>query len=160
VWILPLTIAAAGMYVINSRVIAFYTQLQQRLAESVGNYTLTGRIGEGGMGEVWRARHRMLAREVAVKLIRPEVLNARSRRDEFLVKRRFKREAQVTASLRSPHTVALYDFGESNDGVFYYVMELLYGIDLQTLVDRYGPVDPARVVHILLQVSRSLEEAH
>ena len=79
---------------------------------------------------------------------------------ELLLQKRFEREAQVTASLRSPHTVALYDFGQSKDGAFYYVMELLEGIDLQTLVDRFGPMEPARVVHILHQVSQSLEEAH
>ena len=112
------------------------------------------------MGEVWRAKHKTLAREAAVKLIRPEVLQSSTGRQESLLRRRFEREAQVTASLRSPHTVALYDFGQSKDGAFYYVMELLEGIDLQTLVDRFGPMDPARVAHILYQVSQSLEEAH
>ena len=112
------------------------------------------------MGEVWRAKHKTLARDAAVKLIRPEVLHASTGRQEQLLRKRFEREAQVTASLRSPHTVALYDFGQAKDGAFYYVMELLEGIDLQTLVDRFGPMDPARVAHILHQVSQSLEEAH
>src|SRR5258705_3104020 len=79
---------------------------------------------------------------------------------EALLRKRFEREAQVTASLRSPHTVALYDFGQTTEGLFYYVMELLDGIDLQTLVDKYGPLDQGRVVHILYQACQSLEEAH
>src|ERR1051326_4744483 len=112
------------------------------------------------MGEVWRAKHKTLARDAAVKLIRPEVLNSSSGRMEQLLRRRFERSAQVTASLRSPHTVALYDFGTSKDGAFYYVMELLEGIDLQALVSRFGPMKPARVVRVLRQVAQSLEEAH
>src|SRR6185503_17994457 len=98
--------------------------------------------------------------DAAVKLIRPEVLRSSTGRQELLLRKRFEREAQVTASLRSPHTVALYDFGQAKDGTFYYVMELLEGIDLQSLVDRFGPMEPARVANILHQVSQSLEEAH
>jgi serine/threonine-protein kinase len=158
VWVLPLVIVAVWVYVLNNRVIAFY--FEQQRAEDVGSYTLVNRIGHGGMGEVWRAKHKTLARDAAIKLIRPEILNASSGRLAQLLRRRFEREAQVTASLRSPHTVALYDFGESKDGAFYYVMELLDGIDLETLVERFGPMDPARVVHILQQVAQSLEEAH
>src|ERR1051326_8944352 len=101
------------------------------------------------MGEVWRAKHKTLARDAAVKLIRPEVLNSSSGRMEQLLRRRFEREAQVTASLRSPHTVALYDFGQARCGAFYYAMELIEGIDLQTLVERFGPMEPARVANIL-----------
>jgi eukaryotic-like serine/threonine-protein kinase len=158
VWMLPLVITAVWMFIINSRVIAFY--IQQQRAEDMSSYTLTSKLGSGGMGEVWRARHKFLARDAAVKLIRPEALTASSGRQESLLKQRFEREAQVTSSLRSPHTVALYDFGQSKDGIFYYVMELLHGIDLQTLVDRFGPMNPARVVHVLQQVAASLEEAH
>lgn len=158
VWVLPLAIVAVWMYVLNSRVLAYY--IQQQRAEDIGSYVLTNPIGKGGMGEVWRAKHKTLARDAAVKLIRPEMLNSGSGRQELLMKRRFEREAQVTASLRSPHTVALYDYGQSKDGAFFYVMELLDGIDLQTMVERFGPMDPARVVHILYQVAHSLEEAH
>jgi serine/threonine-protein kinase len=146
------------MYVLNNRVITFY--IQQQRAEDVGSYVLTNPIGKGGMGEVWRAKHKTLARDAAVKLIRPEVLRTSTARQELLLRKRFEREAQVTASLRSPHTVALYDFGTSKDGAFYYVMELLEGIDLQTLVERFGPMEPARVSNILQQVAHSLEEAH
>ena len=158
VWMLPLVIIAVWTYFLNNRVIAFY--VQQQRAEDIGSYTLTQQIGKGGMGEVWRAKHKTLARDAAIKLIRPEVLNSSSGRLQAMLRRRFEREAQVTASLRSPHTVALYDFGQAKDGAFYYVMELLEGIDLQTLVGRFGPMDPGRVAHILYQVSQSLEEAH
>src|SRR5262249_14289315 len=93
-----------------------------------GSYRLISRLGSGGMGEVWLAKHRLLARPAAVKLIRQEVPPGAAR--EGLV-RRFQREAQVTARLRSPHTVQLYDFGVDESGGFYYVMELLEGLDLQ-----------------------------
>jgi serine/threonine-protein kinase len=158
VWILPLVIVAVWMYALNNRVIQLC--MQQQRAEDMGSYLLTGLIGRGGMGEVWRARHKLLARDAAIKVIRPEVLHSSTGRQEQLLRRRFEREAQATASLRSPHTVALYDFGQTKDGAFYYVMELLDGIDLQTLVDRFGPMEPARVIHILKQVAESLEEAH
>jgi serine/threonine-protein kinase len=130
-----------------------------RSAREMGSYRLVERLGEGGMGEVWRAEHRMLARPAAIKLIRPEVLGmteAVSRQ----VMRRFEREAQATALLRSVHTVELYDFGEAEDGTFYCVMELLDGFDLHELVERFGPVAPERAVHFLRQVCKSLAEAH
>ena len=125
-------------------------------ARLLGAYRLESRLGAGGMGEVWRASHRMLARPAAVKLISPEQLG----RDDRAVLTRFEQEAQATAQLRSPHTVEVYDFGISSEGSFYYVMELLDGLDLQKLVERHGPVPAARVVHILRQVCHSLDEAH
>jgi eukaryotic-like serine/threonine-protein kinase len=158
VWVLPLVIVAVWMYVLNIRTLS--TFVKEERAESVGTYVLTERIGRGGMGEVWRARHKTLARDAAVKLIRPEMLQSANGRQEQQLQRRFEREAKATASLRSPHTVALYDFGKATDGSFYYVMELLEGVDLQTVVDRFGPMDPARVSHILCHVAQSLEEAH
>jgi serine/threonine-protein kinase len=158
VCILPLVIVAIWMYVLNNRSLSFY--VQQQRAEDIGSYVLTSRIGKGGMGEVWRAKHKTLARDAAVKLMRPEVLTASTGRQEMQLRKRFELEAQVTASLRSPHTVALYDYGQAKGGAFYYVMELLEGIDLQSLIDRFGPMDPARVAHILHQVCQSLEEAH
>jgi serine/threonine protein kinase len=158
VWILPLVIVGVWMYILNNRVLSHY--VKQQRAEDIGSYVLDSLLGAGGMGEVWRAKHKMLAREAAIKLIRPEMLRVSTGRQEALLRKRFEREAQVTASLRSPHTVALYDFGHATDGSFYYVMELLDGIDLQTLVDKYGPLDPGRVIHILYQTCKSLEEAH
>jgi serine/threonine-protein kinase len=129
-------------------------------AREMGSYRLVNLLGKGGMGEVWLARHHMLARDAAIKLIQPDSLSRSSGGNPAVIRKRFEQEARTTASLRSPHTVELYDFGVTRDGVFYYVMELLDGIDLETLVKRFGPQHPARVVHILQQVCRSLGEAH
>ena len=112
------------------------------------------------MGEVWRARHRMLARPAAIKLIRPVARRRRSGggvSEEAI--RRFEREAQVIARLRSPHTVELFDFGVADDGAFYYVMELLDGLDADTLVRRFGPTPAERAIYLLRQVCHSLSEA-
>jgi serine/threonine protein kinase len=130
-----------------------------REANELGQYVLEEKLGAGGMGEVWRARHRLLIRSAAVKLIRPEFM-ASTHADPEVVLRRFEREALATAALRSPHTVHLYDFGEAEDGTLFYVMELLLGIDLESLVSRFGPVPAERAVHILKQVCHSLDEAH
>ena len=124
-------------------------------ARQLGNYQLVSQLGRGGMGEVWRAKHQRLVRPAAIKLIWSENLANSS-----ASMRRFELEAQATASLRSPHTVELYDFGVSRDGAFYYAMEYLQGIDLDALVDRYGPMPPGRVAVILRQVCQSLAEAH
>ncbi len=129
-------------------------------AREMGSYRLVERLGKGGMGEVWRAQHRLLVRPAAIKLIRPEVLGGEDPATRELLLRRFEREAQATAQMRSPHTMALYDFGVAEDGTFYYVMELLDGFDLDALVDRFGPVPPARAVHFLRQACASLGEAH
>jgi serine/threonine-protein kinase len=158
VWVLPLVIVGFWMCIFNKRVLSFY--VRQERAEDVGSYVLDAPLGTGGMGEVWRAKHRMLARQAAIKLIRPQTLQSSTGRQESLLRRRFEREAQATASLSSPHTVALYDFGLTRDGSFYYAMELLKGIDLQSLVERFGPMEPERVRHILYQVCQSLDEAH
>jgi transcriptional regulator with GAF, ATPase, and Fis domain len=129
--------------------------LDERLA--VGSYRLEARLGSGGMGEVWLGRHRLLARPAAVKLIRHDTRPGAAR-DQLV--RRFQREAQVTAELRSPHTVQLYDFGVNDSGSFYYVMELLDGLDLNQIVTRFGPQPAERVTMLLRQACRSLTEAH
>jgi DNA-binding NtrC family response regulator len=129
--------------------------LDERLA--VGSYRLMEQLGSGGMGEVWRAQHRLLVRPAAVKLIRQSGPMGATRAQ---LVRRFEREAQTTASLRSPHTVQLYDFGVTDTGNFYYVMELLEGLDLQQLVKRFGPQPVERVVMLWRQACRSLAEAH
>ena len=129
-------------------------------AREMGSYRLVERLGAGGMGEVWRAEHRLLARPAAIKLIRPEMLGAKGPATRDLLVRRFEREAQSTALMRSTHTMELYDFGVADDGTFYYVMELLDGFDLDALVSRFGPVPPERAVHFLLQACASLGEAH
>ena len=149
---------AAALSTIASRTI-YGLRKQVNEAMDIGQYTLESRIGAGGMGEVWRARHRMLIRPAAVKLIRRQALGSMPGDPDVLL-RRFEREARATAGLKSPHTVQLYDFGVTDDGTLYYVMELLEGLDLDTLVKKYGPVPAERAVHILEQVCASLADAH
>jgi len=129
-------------------------------ARELGSYRLNKLLGKGGMGEVWRAVHRLLARPAAIKLILPRVLGTEESSAGGNVVQRFEREAKATASLQSPHTVALYDFGRTEEGTFYYVMELLDGLDLESLVNRFGPMPAERVVAVLKQACRSLAEAH
>jgi serine/threonine-protein kinase len=130
-----------------------------RKAREFGSYELVTKLGEGGMGEVWVARHRMLARPAAVKLVRPELLGHDQRSRETAI-RRFEREARATAALRSTHTIDVYDFGVSEDGSFFYVMEFLEGLTLDTMVQRYGPIPAGRAVYLLRQICHSLGEAH
>ncbi len=123
----------------------------------LGHYRLLGKLGEGGMGEVWRARHHLLARPCAIKLIKPDLLGE-NKRDAAT--ERFQLEARTIARLTSPNTVRLYDFGVSETGSFYFVMELLTGMDLASLVQRFGALPPERAVALLRQACRSLGEAH
>jgi serine/threonine-protein kinase len=150
---------AVGLSVVVSRVV---TGLRQQVARAreMGSYELGELIGEGGMGQVYRATHRMLARPAAIKLIRPEMLGGDDGAQAELAIKRFKREAFVAANLRSPHTVELYDFGVADDGTLYFVMELLEGMTLEELVRRTGPVPVGRAIYVVRQVCESLEEAH
>jgi serine/threonine-protein kinase len=138
---------------------ATVSHAQEKVRE-LGSYRLVRLLGTGGMGQVWEAEHKRLARPAAVKVVQLEVLGG----DDGVVRekllRRFEHEARATASLHSPHTINVYDFGVTDDGTFYYVMELLSGLDLESLVQRSGPLPPARVVHILKQAADSLAEAH
>jgi serine/threonine-protein kinase len=153
-----LVIATSLSTVTSSTIYGLRRQVKE--AADIGQYTLEEKIGSGGMGEVWRARHRMLIRPAAVKLVTAQQLGATSEHDSQLRLRRFEREARATAGLRSPHTVQLYDFGITDEGTLYYVMELLDGMDLETLVDRFGPVPAERAIHLLMQVCASLDDAH
>jgi len=150
-------LVCAFMAFIGGRVV-FKLGAAVKRARDLGSYRLIERLGAGGMGEVWRASHRMLARPAAIKFIRRDP--SRREGDTQQALRRFELEAQATASLTSPHSVALYDYGAADDGRFYYVMELLDGLDFETLVRRFGPLPPARVVHLLVQACESLDEAH
>jgi eukaryotic-like serine/threonine-protein kinase len=149
----------AGVAVVVSGVV---TRLGHQVtrARELGSYRLGELLGRGGMGEVYLATHRMLARPAAIKLIRPEALAGEDSTKAQLATARFRREAEAAARLKSPHTVQLYDFGVTDEGRLYLVMELLDGLDLDSLVRRDGPLAAARVVHILRQVCESLEEAH
>jgi serine/threonine-protein kinase len=147
-----------GMAYVGARVL-YHLGTEVKRARELGSYRLEEKLGEGGMGEVWRARHRMLTRPAAIKLMRPSLaVGARGGVSEEAVQR-FEREAQVIAGLRSPHTVELYDFGVADDGAFYYVMELLDGLDADSLLQRFGPIPPERAIHVLGQVCHSLSEA-
>ena len=125
-----------------------------RDALRLGQYVLVEQLGSGGMGEVYRAEHRLLRRPCAIKLIRPEHAG------NVDVLRRFEREVQTTATLTHPNTIAIYDYGITDDGTFYYVMEYLPGITLEQLVSRDGPMDAPRAIHVLRQIAGALHEAH
>jgi serine/threonine protein kinase len=149
--IMEWTIATITCTVI-SRVI-YGLRAEVREARRFGQYVLERKIGEGAMGVVYRATHAMLRRPAAIKLLLKE-------RASEIDLARFEREVQHTSRLVHPNTISIFDYGRTAEGVFYYVMEYLDGVDLQSLVDQYGPVEPARTIHILAQVSGALAEAH
>lgn len=123
-------------------------------AREFGQYRLKEKLGSGGMGEVYRAEHVLLKRPCAIKLIKPE------NETDATALARFEREVRATAELTHWNTVEIYDFGHTDDGTFYYVMELLPGLSLEDLVDEHGPLPPERAVHFLRQTCRALREAH
>ncbi len=147
-WGLIFIIATA----ILSRVI-FRLQNTVRQAMELGNYTLDEKLGEGGMGVVYLAHHAMLQRPTALKLLPPDKAG-----EETVT--RFEREVQQTSRLTHPNTVEIYDFGRTPDGVFYYVMEYLDGVNLRELVELEGKQPPGRVIYILAQVAHALADAH
>jgi eukaryotic-like serine/threonine-protein kinase len=149
------TVTAAAVAIVISRII-YALNVEAGRDHDMGSYHLEELLGRGGMGEVWRASHRLLARSAAIKLIRPDAPGATGRESM----KRFEREAKAAAALRSPHTVDIYDFGTTEDGSFYYVMELLEGYDLETLVREFGPLVPERTIWLLRQACHSLAEAH
>jgi eukaryotic-like serine/threonine-protein kinase len=158
IWELPLifgTFATVCMAVVAGIISHIVHGLQTKVREAMqlGQYTLEWKIGEGGMGAVYRAKHRLLRRPTAVKLLPPD------KAGEMAIAR-FEQEVQQTCRLTHPNTVAIFDFGRTDDGVFYYAMEYLDGITLQSLVDDFGPLPPGRAIHVLTQVAGALAEAH
>jgi serine/threonine-protein kinase len=167
-WLRPLDpqtfqfgLTSMGFWVVLGAVIAVVAcsrieilQRQAGEARKLGQYVLKEKLGEGGMGEVYLAQHVLLRRPCALKLIRPE------RAGDSKTLRRFEREVQATAALTHPNTVQVYDYGHTDDGTFYYVMEYLPGLTLEALVKQAGPLPPARAIHFLRQICGSLKEAH
>jgi serine/threonine-protein kinase len=158
-WLIVPGYVCAALAVVPATVIRGLGK-QVKRARELGSYQLEEQIGKGGMGEVYRAKHRLLARPAAVKLISPAALRGATADENRVVIERFRREAEAAATLRSPHTIELYDYGVAEDGTFYYVMELLDGIDFQQLVARHGPLPSERVIHLIAQACDSLGEAH
>ncbi len=146
-WTLSVGLSSIASYVIH--------RLRSEVSSirSLGQYQLERKLGEGAMGVVYQATHGMLKRPTAVKLLRPE-LGGREVHD------RFRREVQLTATLKHPHTITIYDYGRTPEGLFYYAMELLDGASLQDIVEATGPQPVSRVVHILRDVALALDEAH
>ncbi len=149
----PLPVAAAFIGIYGSHIIST-TRREAFRARQLGQYRLIEQLGQGGMGEVHKAEHVLLKRPCAIKLIKTE-----SEADLQAIKH-FEREVKATAKLTHWNTIEIYDYGHTEDGTFYYVMELLPGMSLTDLVEQYGPVPPARAVHFLKQVCAALDEAH
>ncbi len=150
-----LVAAAAAIFLFTIHAARLRREAQKASIEArqIGQYKLDQKLGAGGMGVVYKGHHAMLRRPTAIKMLDVDRVNDASIE-------RFEREVQITSQLNSPNTVAIYDYGRTPEGVFYYAMEFLDGIDLQALVERYGPQSPARVIHILQQICNSLHEAH
>ncbi|MBX7081268.1 MAG: serine/threonine protein kinase [Nannocystaceae bacterium] len=148
-----LLVGAWGLLVIGGHNV-WALRRQVFRARSIGRYRLERRIGRGGMGEVWVAYHEQLRRDVALKILRPEYGT------DAIAVERFEREVMTTAALTHPNTVRIFDHGTTEDGLWYYAMELLDGEDLSAIVRRQGPMPPARAIHLALQAARALAEAH
>jgi eukaryotic-like serine/threonine-protein kinase len=141
-------LAGYGAYLVHTM------SVRAREARQFNQYRLRDEIGAGGMGAVYLAEHRLLKRSCALKVIRPE------RAGDPRSLERFEHEVRATARLSDPHIVEVYDYGRTEDGTFFYVMEHLHGLSLEELVRRHGPLPPGRVIYLLRQVCQALAEAH
>ena len=150
-----LVLAAIAIFIFTIILARMQREAQKAAIESqkLGQYTLEKKLGSGGMGVVYKGTHAKLRRPTAIKLLNVDKVNDSSIE-------RFEREVQITSQLNHPNTVAIYDYGRTEEGIFYYAMEYIEGIDLQVLVDKYGPQSEARTIHILHQICGSLYEAH
>ena len=155
VLVLSLLLCATGLFVFSYANLAWRQRLNaaELKLKQLGQYTLEEKVGEGGMGVVYRARHALLRRDTAVKLLLP------GRADAEAVAR-FEREVCLTCQLTHPNTIQVYDYGHTPEGIFYYAMEYLRGVNLHDLVVRFGPQPESRVAYILAQICDSLAEAH
>lgn len=158
-WVLAMlsivgVMAGLGLGVFFSR--RHVVQLEEAVEQvrtQLGQYSLGARIGQGGMGDVYRASHVLMRRDVAIKLVRGDKLSA-----EYVA--RFEREVQLTSMLNHPNTIQVYDYGSASDGTFYYVMELLNGVSMAKFIDIAGAIDAGRCIHLVRQLCESLREAH
>ena len=151
--VLLLLLCATAMFVISNVTWSRRLTEAELKLKQLGQYTLEEKIGEGGMGVVYRARHALMRRNTAVKLLLPD-------RADSVAIARFEREVCLTCQLTHPNTIQVYDYGHTPDGIFYYAMEFLRGVNLHDLVGRYGLLPEGRVIYILAQICDSLAEAH
>jgi serine/threonine protein kinase len=156
-WLLLSVLAAGAVLAAAALGASALPRREPERLVSFGQYTLVREIGAGGMGVVYEARHALLRRPTAVKLLRPFEADDATRAEALL---RFEREVQLTSELNHPNTIVIYDYGCTEDGTFYYAMEYVDGVDLDRLVRVGGPLMPARVIHLALQICASLSEAH
>ena len=153
--VLSLLFCATSMFVFSYANLAWRQRLNaaELKLKQLGQYTLEEKIGEGGMGVVYHARHALLRRDTAIKLLLPDRANS-------VAVARFEREVRLTCQLTHPNTIQVYDYGHTPEGIFYYAMEFLRGVNLHDLVAKFGPQPESRVVHIMTQICDSLAEAH
>lgn len=151
--ILGLCAVALFIFTIIATKLRKEAQVAAIAAKKLGQYRLEEKLGSGGMGVVYKGFHSVLRRPTAIKMLSVDKVNEDSIE-------RFEREVQITCQLNNAHTVAVYDFGRTDEGLFYYAMEFLDGIDLQSLIEKYGVLPEERVIRILRQICSSLNEAH
>jgi serine/threonine-protein kinase len=156
--VLPNLLALGAAFAVSSVVCGLGADVAR--AKELGSYRLLERLGGEGISDVWKASHRLLDQPIAIKRVRAESIGELDTEQGRTLAERFEREARIAADLSSPHTAKLLDHGMTIEGDFYYVTELLKGFDLEQMVDRFGPMPPARAISILAQACDSLAEAH